>query len=250
MIIDAHTHLIQSGGTLEERTDELLHFADKHGIEKLIVCLGDRLRWAPTAADLRTDNDYVLRAIAHRPERIIGFCYASPAHPQTSVAEMDRCIRDGPMRGVKMWICRHCDDPGNYPIVERAIKLGVPILQHAFIKTTGNYPTESRPEHLVTLARRYPAAQFIMAHSGGDWQRGLRIVKHTQNIAADLCGGHPEQGQTELAVALLGAQRVLYGSDAIGRSFASQLAKVLGAHISDADRDLILSGNIARMISL
>ena len=250
MIIDAHVHFTQVGGSVQERADALLHFADKHAIEKLIVCLGDGLRREPTAAELREDNDYVLGGVAHRPDRIVGFCYASPSHPEASVAELDRCIRDGPMRGIKMWVCRRCDDPGNYPIVERAIELGVPILQHTWIKVTGNMPTESRPEHLVNLASRYPQAQFIMAHSGGDWQRGIRIVKHVPNIAVDLCGGHPEQGQTELAVSLLGAERVVYGSDAGGRSFASQLGKVLGARITEADRALILGGNIARMIGL
>jgi len=154
------------------------------------------------------------------------------------------------MRGIKLWICRHCDDPGNFPIVERAIELGVPILQHTFIKATGNYETESTPWHLVNLAQRYPEASFIMAHSGGDWLRGLRIVRHVENIGVDVCGGHPERGQAELAVELLGAERVIFGSDAGGRSFASQLAKVIGADIPEQDRQLILGGNIARMIGL
>jgi hypothetical protein len=49
---------------------------------------------------------------------------------------------------------------------------------------------------------------------------------------------------------LLGARRVVFGSDAGGRSFASQLAKVLGAEINEVDRALILGGNIARMMGL
>jgi predicted TIM-barrel fold metal-dependent hydrolase len=89
-----------------------------------------------------------------------------------------------------------------------------------------------------------------MAHSGGDWQRGIRIIRHTPNIVADICGGNPEQGQTELAVRLLGAERVVFGSDANGRSFASQLAKVAGADVTEAQKQLVLGGNIARMIGL
>jgi len=250
MIIDAHVHIILEHGGVQERTDELLHYADRLGISRLIACLGDRLKTQPTAEDLRQDNDYVLAAMAHRPDRMEGFCYASPSHVEASLAEIDRCVRDGPMRGIKLWICRHCDDPRNFPIVERAIELGVPVLQHTFIKATGNYPTESTPLHLAALATRYPQAQFIMAHSGGDWLQGLRIVRHLPNISVDVCGGHPEQGQTELAVELLGARRVIYGSDAGGRSFASQLAKVLSAEIPEADRQLILHGNITRIIGL
>jgi predicted TIM-barrel fold metal-dependent hydrolase len=43
-----------------------------------------------------------------------------------------------------------------------------------------------------------------------------------------------------MAVRELGAERVIYGSDAGGRSFASQLAKVMGAEIPEAARQLIL----------
>lgn len=250
MIIDAHVHLQGPGASVQERTDRLLHFADKHGIDKLVACLGATLRVAPTAEELREDNDYILSAVAYRPDRIVGYCYCSPAHPEASVEEMNRTIAEGPLRGVKMWVCRHCDDPGSDPIATRAAELGVPILQHTWIKATGNMPTESRPEHMVNLALRHPQTQFIMAHSGGDWQRGLRIIRHVPNIIADVCGGNPEQGQVEMAVKLLGAERVVWGSDASGRSFASQLAKVVAADISDADRALILAGNIARMIGL
>lgn len=56
-------------------------------------------------------------------------------------------------------------------------------------------------------------------------------------------------GLVEMAVRELGAERVIYGSDAGGRSFATQLAKVYGAEISDADKKLILGGNLRRMLA-
>ena len=51
-----------------------------------------------------------------------------------------------------------------------------------------------------------------------------------------------------MAVRELGARRIVYGSDAPGRSFASQLAKVLGADIAEADRRLILGENLRRLL--
>ena len=57
--------------------------------------------------------------------------------------------------------------------------------------------------------------------------------------------GHP---QTLDFVRELGAARVIFGSDAGGRSYASQLAKVMSADLSDADRRLILGGNIERLL--
>jgi hypothetical protein len=46
----------------------------------------------------------------------------------------------------------------------------------------------------------------------------------------------------------LGAERVIYGSDVGGRSFASQIAKVEGAEISDSEKKLILGGNLRRLL--
>ena len=51
-----------------------------------------------------------------------------------------------------------------------------------------------------------------------------------------------------MAVRELGADRVIYGSDAGGRSFASQLAKVHGADLSDADKKKIFCDNLRNMM--
>ena len=52
-----------------------------------------------------------------------------------------------------------------------------------------------------------------------------------------------------MAVRELGAERVMYGSDFAGRSFASQLAKVHGAAVPEKAKQLILAGNIKRMLA-
>ena len=82
---------------------------------------------------------------------------------------------------------------------------------------------------LAALAERHPTAKLICGHTGGDWEQGIRAVRAQPNISVDLGGGDPVAGITEMAVRELGPERVLYGSDAPGRSFASQLAKVHGA---------------------
>jgi predicted TIM-barrel fold metal-dependent hydrolase len=52
-----------------------------------------------------------------------------------------------------------------------------------------------------------------------------------------------------MAVRELGADRVLFGSDVGGRSFASQLGKVRGAEISEASKELILGKNLRRLLT-
>jgi len=75
-------------------------------------------------------------------------------------------------------------------------------------------------------------------------------VEPYRNVYLDTSGFDPEMGIVEMAVERLGAERVIYGSDAPGRSFAAQVAKVIYADISEADKRLILGENAAKILRL
>jgi predicted TIM-barrel fold metal-dependent hydrolase len=152
------------------------------------------------------------------------------------------------MVGVKLWVAQRCNAPEVDRIIARAAELKAVVFQHTWLKTTGNLPGESTPMDLAELAARHSNATLICGHSGGDWERGLRVIRPHQNVYADLAGSDPTAGFTEMAVRELGPARVLYGSDAGGRSFASQLAKVFGADIPDSTRQLILGENLKRLL--
>jgi len=250
--IDCHVHLLgQAEGPLE-RGENLLRHADRVGIDIMCVSLG-RFGGYHDASSLEKvagNNAEVQSAVERWPDRFIGFCYLNPCYLPQSLAEIDRRIADGPFRGIKLLLDMFCDQPNLDPIAERAAELGAPIQQHTWIKQTGNYPLESEPRHLVTLARRHPDTTFLAAHTGGNWELGIREIIDTPNIIADICGGDPEMGYLEMALPLLGAERIAWGSDAPGRSFASQLAKVHGADVPDADKQQILSGTMRRVLDL
>ncbi len=250
MVIDCHVHINSGWGKGEDRMADMIRFADRVGIDALCLSLGYSRDHNPPPRVVEGENDLVWAEVQRRPDRIFGFCYLNPNYLAHALAEIDRCIVNGPFRGIKLWIALPCDHPNLDPIAERAAELGVPILQHSWRKITGNYPCESRPEQVAALAARHPDTTIIFGHSGGEWEWGYRVVADLPNVYAELAGGDPELGQTEMAVAMLGAERVVYGSDAHGRSFASQLAKVRGADISEADKTLILGANMARILRL
>jgi predicted TIM-barrel fold metal-dependent hydrolase len=248
-IWDLHCHLSGvPGRTPEERMARLIVAADRMGISRLCVYMG--LKWShdPSPADFRKQNDEVLQALSHHHDRAFGFVYVNPKHVKESLAEIDRCVHDGPMVGVKLWVARRADTKEVDAIVERATELKALIFQHTWIKATGNLPGESTPMELAALAARHPKAAIICGHTGGDWEQGIRAVRAQTHVAVDLAGGDPVAGVAEMAVRELGAERVVYGSDAGGRSFASQLAKVHGADVPDAAKALILAGNLKRLL--
>ena len=145
----------------------LVRCADRLGIERIILSQGYSADLHPTREQLREENDRVLRAVRRFPDRAYGSVYLSPSFLNFSLQEFDRCVRDGPMVGVgELEADMRCNAPELDPIVERAISMKAPILQHTWLKVDGNLPGESSPYDLVELARRHPGANFICAHTG------------------------------------------------------------------------------------
>src|SRR5580704_5248945 len=248
-IWDIHSHLHAApGDTPEQRMEFLIRCADRVGVERLILSQGYSDPLHPSPDQLRQENDRVLRAVRRFPDRAYGSVYLSPNYVDVSLKEFDRCVRDGPMIGVgELETDKRCSAPELDPIVERAVSMKAPILQHCWLKAGGNEPGESSPYDLVELAKRHPDANFICAHTGGDWERGIRVIRDTKNICAEIAGSDPTSGFVEMAVRELGPERVIYGSDVGGRSFASQLSKVMGADIPETAKALVLGGNLRRL---
>src|SRR5712671_3232858 len=104
MIWDVHGHLYGvDGRTPEEKMTQLVRFADRMGVDRVVVMMGYPFAGDPSTDELRRQNDQVLAALAHHHDRAFGFVYTSGKHPEFSVREIDRCVKDGPMVGVKLW---------------------------------------------------------------------------------------------------------------------------------------------------
>src|SRR5436190_14373840 len=131
MIWDLHCHLSGvPGRTPDERMAQLIEFANRMGIERLCVYMGMQWSRHPTPEDFRKQNDEVIQALSHWHDRAFGFVYVNPKYVQESLDEINRCIADGPMVGVKLWVAHPCSAPELDPIVERAAELKAIIFQH------------------------------------------------------------------------------------------------------------------------
>jgi hypothetical protein len=222
MIWDLHCHLSGvSGETPHERIAQLVRYADRMGVERLVFFMGFPWATDPTPDDFRRQNDQVITALEHWHDRAFGFAYLNPKYPEASLQELDRCVRDGPLVGVKLWVAVKCNDPRLDPIIRRAAELKAVIFQHTWLKTAGNLSGESTPSELAELADRHPKTTIICGHTGGNWERGIRAIRGRSNVVIGIGG----------------------------RSFSSQLAKVRDAEIPlDAQRQ-ILGANLKRLLT-
>jgi uncharacterized protein len=240
-LIDLHAHLW--AGHEDANARELMEEAER--FEPDYIAISHISVYDPTPAEVRGGNDHVARWVRQSSGRLRGQAVLNPRHGRGALDELERCRGDLGMRMVKLWVAARCNDPVVFPIVERCIELGLPILQHAYRKATGNLPDESTPDDVAELAGRYPEARLVMAHFAGDYIYACRRVRERRNVLSDLSGTACEAGMIEAAVRELGAHRVVFGSD---NGIAFNLGKVQDARLSDADKARILFGNARELM--
>lgn len=250
MIIDIHAHpgYSQELKGMREEFRPALRAAERYDVAW--ICLNAIADWtpSPTPARVRKGNDAVAALMSDYPDRVLGFCYVNPRYPDDALREIDRCIVQGGMAGIKLWTACKASDERVDPIARRAAELGVPILQHAWYKAEGNGANESTPADVAAIAARHPDTMFVMAHLTGAGERGISDIAPYENLHVDISGGEPEAGFVELAVRRLGARRVLFGTDNPVRSYGMTLGKVLAAGVTARQRDQILQGNARRLL--
>ncbi|GAG35523.1 unnamed protein product, partial [marine sediment metagenome] len=128
---------------------------------------------------------------------------------------------------------------------------GLSVLIHTWQKTEGNGPGEITLAEFAWLAEQCPEARIVGAHSGGNWRHSIGVLRdRAPNAHVDVSGYYPERGLVEALVRDIGAERILFGSDLLGRTQASQLAKVVLADITEEEKELILWKNAARVFNL
>jgi uncharacterized protein len=248
-IWDLHCHPVQ-GDSSYKRMENLVSYADRMGVERMCIYMA----WPyPSTIDatpeqFRKDNDEIMAILKDWGSRAFGFVFLNPHYLKESLYELERCVAEGPMVGVKLWLGLKCNSPQLDPIIKRAAELKALVFQHCWYKSSNIEPLESTPQDLVELSSRHPGVPLVCGHTGGNWELGIRTIRGHKEIYSGLAGSEPTAGYVEMGVRELGANRILYGSDVEGRSFASQLAKVTGAEITPEQKRMILRDNLRNLL--
>ena len=251
MIIDVHVHPHVSR-RLEDFAD-LIAIAEQFDVH--LVTYSVRPVAAPgnheypSPDNIRACNDQTRILMERYPGRVHGFAYVNPGHAQEACAELDVRLREQHFVGLKLWVAVPCIDPRLDELMEICAHYRVPALQHTWQKVNRQKTGESPPAMVAALARRHPRTTIIAAHAGGDYEYGAKVFRSCENVLLDIGGNECNAGYVEILVNHVGAERVIFGTDMPGRSFTSQLAKVLGTDLSEAAKEKILFGNMARVLA-
>lgn len=248
-VIDCHAHLThRSRSTWEADDRKLIEAADKLGIDQLCCSILTPQRPA-TADGFRECNRWMADGMRRFPGRVLGYCYVNPGHGRAALEEIRRCVEERGFVGIKLYNEYTCTEPVVFPVVELAIELKVPILHHA---SHSHYVVEDQPRltdggHLAELAARYPEAMLICAHisGGGDWEWTIKALRHAPNVLLDTSGSVTDEGSVDMAVAVVGVDRVVFGCDS---SMTAGIGKIRGASLSAPDKAKILGGNMMRLL--
>jgi predicted TIM-barrel fold metal-dependent hydrolase len=155
-------------------------------------------------------------------------------------------------------------DPDFLRVIELLIELDIPLCLHGSEPVGRVYPGKSKMplEDYTWLAGEYPELKLILAHWGGllpfyELMKGM----HLNNVYYDTAAT-PLLYRREVyraVVDVVGPEKILYGSDYPlliyprrdkEPGFMRLLDEIRGSGLSPRELELVLGGNVARLLGL
>ncbi len=237
--------------------DELIASMDKANIDiSVIVNIG----WTTHELCVET-NDYILESVARYPDRLIGFCTVQPNSYQTAIAEIERCAQAG-IRGVgemrpDMQLFDLRDEEIMEPFIKILKKHNLILLTHTSEPVGHDYPGKGTitPDMLYPFITSFPDLTIVCAHWGGGlpfYALMPEVKQAMSNIFFDTAASpflYESQVYNQV-VQLVGADKILFGSDYPLLAQSRLLNEVRSLDLPEETKDLILSGNAQRLLGI
>lgn len=237
--------------------EELIESMDKSGVDVSVIL---NIGWVTHELCVET-NDYILECVARYPKRLVGFCSVQPLSTQAAIAEIERCARGG-ARGVgelrpDVQLLNLTDDEAVEPFVEALRTHRLVLLTHASEPLGHDYPGKGlvTPEMLYPFISRYPDLPIVCAHWGGGlpfYALMPEVKRAMQNVYFDTAASpflyRPQIYQA--ASTLVGADKILFGSDYPLLAQDRLLREIGDTSLSDEEKRMIKGCNAARLLNL
>ncbi|MFH1970528.1 MAG: amidohydrolase family protein [Verrucomicrobiota bacterium] len=253
-VLDAHAHVLDSGGC-GVGTGYVMPGGDAEGILSLYDRCGidgvAMMSWqGPVGLDAGSGNALMARIVAKHGDRILGVTSVDPLHQNRTemVRELEVYHLQRGFRGIKPYWPGNgiaYSDPVYVPCWEFADRYGLYALLHISYDASGT-------GSVIEVAKRYPRASFLIAHSGGNWGFAAHVAKACQacpNIYAEITYTPVPNGMIEWLCGQVGPGRVLFGSDVPMRDCRPQLGWVVNSRLSEADKRKVLAENFAGILA-
>ena len=237
--------------------DDLLAAMDEAGVD-VAVAVG--IGWTDPGV-AREANDYLIECTARSGGRLLAFGSVNPAWGAAALSEVERCAAAG-LVGVGEL---HPDTQGYRiddasvmgPLMALAKRLGMPVLTHASEPVGHSYPGKGTvtPDRLMRFIESFPGQPVIAAHWGG----GLPFYALMPEVKAALADVYFDTAASPFlytsdifasVTRIVGAERVLFGTDFPLIKHARLLAQVRESGLSDEEQALITGGNAAKLLGL
>ncbi len=149
-------------------------------------------------------NDDVLAAAARHPDVLIPFASVDPTRGAAALAEVDRLVATGAVRGFKLHppLMRFSpDDRAVYPFYERVQAARLPLVFHTGhsgigtgVRGGGGIRLKyGNPMPIDDVAVDFPDLPIVLAHPSFPWQdEAISICLHKPNVFIDLSGWSPK----------------------------------------------------------
>ena len=208
MIIDSHTHvdIVPSLGWYDT-ADKLIERMDEAGVAAAAIS-GYLNVPGPNPDGLKMIAD----AVERYPQRLIGYARMDPWFDDECIRWLERAVNEIGIKGVKLHPAHYTIfpyGPLTVNLVRRAGELDLPVLFHCGDEIM------CLPYQIDRLAKQCPDSKIILAHIGGFFsgEAALNVAKRRPNVWVDTCE-IPFPNMIRKAVDQLGAEKVLFGSDA------------------------------------
>lgn len=198
-----------------------------------------------------------IKAFEESDGRILNYHVFNPAHSKLCIGLMKKYRDNRVFKGIKIHPSAHgfyADDRLYEPVWDFAAETGLPVMSHTWALSSYNESQKyAFPTRFREYIEKYPEVTFICGHSGGRYSgiiEAVGLAASYSNVYLDTAGDVYNYRLIEYLTAAAGADKILFGSDAMWFDPATQLGMVLGADISVEDKEKILSGNASKVFKI
>lgn len=232
-----------AGGT--GTVEDLIASGSQIGVSKYLVH-----STATNPLQVRAINNYIIGECNAHPDIFVGF---GTLHPDMDDfdSEIDFMIASG-LKGVKLHpdFQRFAVDDNAIDRLYNATEGRLPILFHAGDKRY----QYSNPSRIARVAKRWKGLTIIAAHFGGysEWEEASSELLDLDNLLFDTSSSLPfiEPERAADMIHKAGAEKFMFGTDYPMWSHKSELERFMRIPLTDSEREIILSGNMARLCNI